>query len=133
MRAQETRENWYEKTSRLYWDAIGWYGIDNRRQGPKRGDIKKLRADLQVLAFDAYEAERRVRHLLQDSGILWEACRRSRTCPRVEADAKRETSPLCAWASMFDVQPLHPNEVGNPREATCRCGIPGTLREKEAL
>jgi hypothetical protein len=125
-------QDYYEQTSVLYWEAIGWYAINDARQGPSRGDIEKLRADLQVMAFDAYEAERRVRDLLQDPGVLWEACRRSRACPEVEKDVERTKSPLCAWATMFDLQPLHPNEVGDPREATCGCGVLRRLPEEEA-
>jgi len=129
---QRETENWYEQTSVLYWDAVGWYGINDSRQGPERGDVKKLRTDLQVMAFDAYEAERRVWDLLTDPGVLWEASRRSRACSRVEKDVGREAGPLCAWATMFDVQPLHPNEVGDPREATCGCGVLRRLPEEEA-
>jgi len=122
----------YEQTSTLYWEAIGWYSINDARQGPSRADVKKLRADLSVMAYDAYEAERRVRNLLEDAGLLWEACRRSRACPRVEKDVERKTSPLCARAAMQYMQPLHPDALGNPREITCGCGVPGGLPEEEA-
>lgn len=129
-----TREapNWHAETSALYWEAIGWYGINDARQGPERANSQKLRADLQVMAYDAYEAERRVRDLLASPGDLWEACRRSRACPRVEEDVWRKASPLCARAAMFDVQPLHPNSLGYAREVTCGCSFPGSVREAEA-
>jgi len=126
-------ENWYEQTSHLYWEAIGWYRINDAREGPERGDIKKLRADLQVVAYDAYEAERRVRDLLEDPSLIWEACRRSRACSRVEKDVERKESPLCPRAAMLDVQPLHPDKMGYPREITCGCDVLRKLREAEGI
>jgi len=130
---QERSSDYYEQTSVLYWEAIGWYGINDGRQGPDRANFEKLRANLPLMAYDAYEAERRVRDLLSRTDLLWETCRRSRTCPRVAKDVERRESPLCARAAMLDVQPLHPDKMGHAREITCGCQILGRLREAQGV
>lgn len=102
-------------TAKLYFQNLKYY-FEDPGEGSESADPRQIWAQLQGVAYDAYEMQRCVSDVQEDPGALWEACHRSLSCTRMEADAAGEKGEVCARAMLLHLQPLHSDEVRNACE-----------------